>query len=74
MIPGISLFTLAVATQAINAMALPLVFYYLIKLTSDKMLMKDYANNKFQNNFTVTAAILIFIASVATLIATFFTS
>jgi Mn2+/Fe2+ NRAMP family transporter len=74
MIPGISLFTLAVATQAINAMALPLVFYYLIKLTSDKMLMKDYANNKFQKNFTVTAAILIFIASVATLIATFFTS
>jgi len=74
MIPGLSLFTLAVATQAINAMALPLVFYYLIKLTSDKMLMKDYANNKFQKNFTVTAAILIFIASVATLIATFFTS
>jgi Mn2+/Fe2+ NRAMP family transporter len=74
MIPGISLFTLAVATQAINAMALPLVFYYLINLTSDKKLMKEYANNKFQKNFTVTAAILIFIASVATLIATFFTS
>ncbi len=74
MIPGISLFSLAVATQAINAMALPLVFYYLINLTSDKKLMKDYANNKFQKNFTVAAAILIFIASVATLIATFFIS
>jgi len=74
MIPGISLFTLAVATQAINAMALPLVFYYLINLTSDKKLMKDYANSKFQKNFTVTAAILIFMASVATLIATFFIS
>ena len=74
MIPGISLFTLAITTQAINAMVLPLVFYYLINLTSDKHLMKDWVNSKFQRYFTIGAAILIFIASGATLIATFFTS
>jgi Mn2+/Fe2+ NRAMP family transporter len=40
--PGISLFKLAVTTQTINAIALPLVFYYLITLTS--MLTTSFKN------------------------------
>src|SRR5512136_1477611 len=36
LLPGVSLFNLAVAMQTINAMALPLVFYYLIKLASNQ--------------------------------------
>jgi len=67
MLPSVSLFNLVIATQALNAMTLPLVFYYLIKLTSDKQLMKVHVNNKFQKYFSVIATVIIFIASIATL-------
>jgi Mn2+/Fe2+ NRAMP family transporter len=70
--PGISLFQLVITTQAINAMALPLVFFYLIRLTSNKGLMKEYANSKFQRNFAIAGTVVIVIASAATLAAAFF--
>jgi Mn2+/Fe2+ NRAMP family transporter len=72
MFPGISLFKLAIFTQTINAVALPLVFYYLIKLANNKTLMGKYANNGFQKWFTIIGSAVIFIASVLTLGATFF--
>ncbi len=53
-------------------MTLPLVFYYLITLTSDRQLMKSYANNAFQKNFSTAATVVIFIASIATLVAAIF--
>jgi Mn2+/Fe2+ NRAMP family transporter len=62
----ISLFQIAVITQTINAIALPPVFFYLIKLTNDKNLMGEFANNKFQKYFSIACTILIIIASVAT--------
>jgi Mn2+/Fe2+ NRAMP family transporter len=71
MFPGISLFKLAVTTQTLNAMILPLVFYYLISLTSNKKLMGEYANNRFQKYFTIAATVAIAIASVITLAAIF---
>lgn len=71
LIPGVSLFQLAVATQILNAMTLPLVFYYLIKLTASTQLMGRFKNNKFQNYFAVISTVAIFIASVFTLIAVF---
>ena len=70
--PGVSLFGLAVAMQTINAMALPLVFYFLIKLTSSQKLMGKYANNRFQKYFAAVLSIIIVIASLFTLAATFF--
>jgi Mn2+/Fe2+ NRAMP family transporter len=66
MIGSISLFQIAVLTQTINAVALPLVFFYLIKLTNDKGLMGEFANNSFQKIFSVGCTILIIIASVST--------
>lgn len=72
MFPGISLFKLAIFTQTINAIALPLVFYYLIRLASDRRLMGKYENNGFQKWFTITGSVVIFIASVLALGATFF--
>lgn len=69
MFPNISLFELAVTTQTINAMILPLVFFYLIKLTSNQKLMGGYANNKFQRYFAGGATVVIFLASVFTLAA-----
>ena len=68
-IPGISLFHFAIATQALNAMILPLVFYYLIKLTSSRRLMGSFANNNFQKYFTSIASVLIALASIFTVVA-----
>jgi Mn2+/Fe2+ NRAMP family transporter len=70
-IPGISFFKLALFSQTINAIALPLVFYYLIKLTNDKELMGKHKNNGFQKWFAICGTVAIFIASVLTLVATF---
>lgn len=72
MFPGISLFKMAIITQTINAIILPLVFYYLIKLASDKSLMGEYANSKFQRVFTIVGSVLIVIASVLTLATSIF--
>lgn len=71
LIPGVTLFRLAVATQTLNAMMLPFVFFYLIRLTNDRSLMGDLANSPFQKYFAVICTILIAIASVATLIFAF---
>ena len=71
-IPGISLFHFAIATQTLNAMILPLVFFYLIKLTSSKKLMGSHVNNGFQKNFTTAASVFIVIASAFTVAAVIF--
>jgi Mn2+/Fe2+ NRAMP family transporter len=62
-----SLFSVAIVTQTINAVALPLVFYYLIKLTNDRQLMGNFANNKFQKYFAIVCTVVIVVASAVTL-------
>jgi Mn2+/Fe2+ NRAMP family transporter len=71
-IPGISLFHFAIATQTLNAMILPLVFFYLIKLASNKKLMGQHVNNGFQKNFTTAASVFIVVASIFTVAAIVF--
>jgi Mn2+/Fe2+ NRAMP family transporter len=71
-IPGISLFHFAIATQTLNAMTLPLVFFYLIKLASNEKLMGIHVNSSFQKNFTSMASIFIVIASAFTVAAVLF--
>lgn len=71
LLPGVNLFQLAIITQVINAMSLPLVFYYLIRLTSDSKIMGKYANNNFQKYFAIICTIIICITSVFTLITVF---
>jgi len=68
----VSLFQIAVVTQIINAVALPLVFYYLIKLTNDRELMGVYANNPFQKWFSIICSVVIVIASIFTVASIFF--
>ncbi len=63
-IPGVSLFSLAVFFQSINAMVLPLVFLYLIKFTNNEQLMGKHKNNTFQSWFSTIASIVIVIASI----------
>ena len=69
---NVSLFQIAVVTQIINAVALPLVFYYLIKLTGDRGLMGEYVNNPFQKWFAIICSIVIVIASIFTVASIFF--
>ncbi|MGE5221320.1 MAG: NRAMP family divalent metal transporter [Omnitrophica WOR_2 bacterium] len=71
LLPGVNLFQLAIITQVINAMSLPLVFYYLIRLTSDSKIMGKYANNNFQKYFAIVCTIIICITSVFTLVTVF---
>ncbi len=70
--PGVTLFKMAIVTQAINAIMLPIVFYFLIKLTSDKKLMGAHANNKFQKYFAIVCTVVIVIASFFTVFTVFF--
>ncbi len=69
---NVSLFQIAVITQIINAIALPLVFFFLIKLTNDSELMGDYVNNNFQKWFSIISSGVIVIASIFTVISIFF--
>jgi Mn2+/Fe2+ NRAMP family transporter len=70
--PEVSFFQLVVATQVINAVALPFIFYYLIKLTNDREMMQEFVNNAFQKTFAIGCTVVIVIASVFTVAATFF--
>jgi len=70
-VTNLSLFKVAVVTQTINAIALPLVFYYLIKLTNDRQVMGGFANNKFQRYFSIICTVVILIASAFTLVSYF---
>jgi Mn2+/Fe2+ NRAMP family transporter len=65
----LSLFKVAVFTQTINAVALPPVFYFLIRLTNDRQLMGEFANNMFQKYFAIICTIVIIVASVFTVAA-----
>jgi Mn2+/Fe2+ NRAMP family transporter len=68
MLPVINLFTLAIATQTLNAMILPLVFLYLIRLTSDKRLMGEHTNSPSKRNIAIIGSIIIAIASAVTVV------
>jgi Mn2+/Fe2+ NRAMP family transporter len=70
-IEHVSLFKIAVLTQTINAIALPLVFYYLIRLASDKKIMGEFANNRFQKWFAIICTVVIVGASAFTVVAAF---
>jgi len=72
LLPGANLFTIAVASQVLNAMLLPPVFYYLIKFTSSKERMGDYVNSRLQTWAAIGATVVIAIASIVALFATFF--
>ena len=71
-ISNVSLFEVALVTQIINAIALPLVFYFLINLTSDRELMGEFVNNGFQRNFAKVSSVVIVLASIFTVAAVFF--
>lgn len=71
LLPFVNLFQIVIATQILNAMALPPIFFYLIKFTNDKKLMGKYINNPFQKWFAIGGTVVIALASVFTVVAQF---
>ena len=72
LIPSINLFKIAVASQILNSMVLPPVFFYLIKIANDKRWMREYVNNNFQKWFAIIGTVIIVIASIFTVVTTLF--
>lgn len=69
-IPGVDLFKIAISSQILNAMALPPIFYFLIKFTNNPEIMGRYVNNKFQKWFAIIGTAIILLASIFTTIYT----
>lgn len=63
--PWISLFKIVLYTQSLNAILLPIFFYFLLKITNDKGVMGKLTNSKLYNYIAIIASILIVIAAVA---------
>ena len=72
MFPNINLFKLAITTQGLNATILPLVLFYLIKLTSSRKLMREHANSPFQKWFSIIATCVIVFAAVGAIVTSLF--
>ena len=70
--PAIDLFKIVVASQILNAMTLPPIFYFLIKFTNNPDIMGKYVNNNFQKWFAIIGTIIITIASLFATYATLF--
>src|SRR3989344_624977 len=64
----ISLFKIVFYTQSINAILLPFVFYFLLKITNNKELMGVYTNKSWYNWVAIFASFLIICASLFTII------
>jgi len=72
MMPGVDLFKIVVASQILNAMALPPIFYFLIKFTNNPEIMGKYVNNRFQRWFAIGGTVVITLASLFTAFYTIF--
>ena len=72
LLPVIDLFKIVVAVQILNAMALPPIFYFLIKFANNREIMGTNVNNKFQKWFAIGGTVVILIASIFTTIYTIF--
>jgi len=64
LIPGIPLFPLMWLSQSLNAILLPVLLIYLIKLVNNRRLMGSWTNNTLQNLLALTMTVLIVITTV----------
>jgi Mn2+/Fe2+ NRAMP family transporter len=71
MIPSINLFTLVIYTQSLNAILLPIILFFLLKITNNKELMGTYINGRWYNYIAGFSAVLIVGATLAAVITSF---
>ena len=68
MFPFASLFQIVFYTQSLNALLLPLIFFYLLKITNNKGIMGKFVNNNWQNYLAVGSSVIIIFAALFVLI------
>lgn len=72
-LPFVSLFEIVFYTQSLNALLLPVIFFFLLKITNNKELMGNYINTKLQNYITIVSSVIIVLASFFVFISAFIT-
>ncbi len=72
MLPNINLFQIVFYTQSLNAILLPIILFFLLKITNSQDIMNTYTNSPIYNVIVIFSAIVIVIAAVATVIGAFF--
>ena len=68
MIPSVSLLKMAILTQGLNALILPVVLYFLMNFTNNARIMGDKVNKAWQRNIATGAIYFISIAAFMALI------
>jgi NRAMP (natural resistance-associated macrophage protein)-like metal ion transporter len=71
MLPQINLFKIVLYTQSLNAILLPLILFFLLRITNNKELMGAYTNNQWYNYIAAGSAGLIVFATLAAVILSF---
>lgn len=67
--PWISLFKIVLYTQSLNAILLPVFFYFILQIANNKGIMGIYTNTRTYNYISIIASILIIFAAVITVVA-----
>lgn len=70
--PFISAYKIAIIIQAVNSMLLPIIFIFLIKISTDKGLMREYIIGRGRVILLVLSGILIVCASIFSILYNFF--
>lgn len=71
-LPSVSLFKIVLYTQSLNAFLLPMILYYLLKITNNKEIMGEYTNSTLYNYFSIISIIIIILAALFTLVSSLF--
>jgi Mn2+/Fe2+ NRAMP family transporter len=61
LIPGLPVFALLIAIQALNGMLLPIILIFILKLINDRRLVGDLANGPLYNVLAWGTAILLIV-------------
>jgi len=71
LIPSVSLFKIVFYTQSLNSLLLPIILFFLLKITNLKHVMGEYTNSRWYNYFSIISVILIIFASIFTIVSAF---
>jgi Mn2+/Fe2+ NRAMP family transporter len=71
LLPNISLFQIVFYTQSLNAVLLPVILFFLLRITNSKQLMGKYTNSTWYNYFSIFSTVLIIGAAIFTVVSAF---
>jgi Mn2+/Fe2+ NRAMP family transporter len=71
LVPGIPLFPIMWASQALNALLLPVLLILVLKLANDRRVMGDWCNSRLQNVLAWSLTVLIAVVAALLLLSSF---